>query len=127
MPLLLLALNDLVPIIEQYYNFLVYPDRFEDTQNHQLPYLIRILIPEEYVDILNRRLKIGAYALRVGGLYLTVNAIYRFFVLVNLLRPKPVLKRVSKKIDKKRDDDAPHNYKFLLKWQGESDSVNGSP
>ena len=40
----------------------------------------------------------------------------RFFKLMNLLRPKPVLKRVSTLVDED-EDNAEHNYRFLLKWQ----------
>lgn len=127
-PLLLLAINNLIPILTEYFNYIAYPDSYEDTETHELPYLIRILIPEAYVDILNRNVRFGRYAFRIGGIYVGLTALYRFWVMINLLRPKPYIKRMSTQITKKKKgkkSEEPKNYRFLLKWQG--DAVPDSP
>lgn len=128
LPMLILTLDYLLPLFRYYVLLYLYTDELNEIDfdqlldlsgEYQLSPLLKLLIPAQYHDILNKRMLMGSYVLRVGGLLVTLQLFQRIYTIFKLVRPKPV--SVPKKASVR---DERRNYKFLLKWQGHQEAAS---
>lgn len=110
LPLVLLALESIIPYIETICKYRMTYCIFKSVKDYlathpddpieveaneeEIPVFIRLIFSRLFASnpqLLDRGVRVGAAVIRLGGLVVLINALYRYFVFFKLLRPRPIV------------------------------------